>query len=108
MNESAYGDFFLHPTDSWHRRYEALRACLVEHQPLAKVARRFGVSYGTACNWVGQFRSQVDAKQRPPFLFDPLGGVRPLHPTKTTKSRTSRLPMSGRCPWSRGVAFAHA
>jgi hypothetical protein len=86
MEDTAYRKFFLHPKDSWHRRYEALRACFVEHQPLAKVARRFGVSYGTACNWVGQFRSQVDAKQRPPFLSDPLGDVRLLRPTQTIKS----------------------
>lgn len=72
MNELAYRKFFLHPTDTLHRRYEALRACFVEQQPLADVAQRFGVSYGTACNWVSEFRSHCDASQRPPFFFKPL------------------------------------
>lgn len=71
MNELTYQKFFLQPTETWHRRYEALRACFVEQQPLADVAQRFGVSYGTACNWVSQFRSQCAASQRPPFLFNP-------------------------------------
>ena len=26
MNELAYRNFFLQPTDTWHRRYEALMA----------------------------------------------------------------------------------
>ena len=68
MNETAYRSFFLQPTDTWHRRYEALRACFIEQQPLADVARRNGVSYGTLCNWVSQFRAQYDAGQRPPFF----------------------------------------
>ena len=76
MNELAYQEFFLQPTDTYHRRYEALRACFVEEQPLADVARRFGVSYGTACNWVSQFRSRCDARQRPPFFFNPSEGDR--------------------------------
>jgi transposase-like protein len=76
MNHSAYREFFLKPTETWHRRYEALRACFVEQQPLAEVARRFGVSYGTVCNWVSQFRSEQDAGQRSPFFFAPSAGAR--------------------------------
>ena len=72
MNELSYRKFFLQPADTLHRRYEALRARFVERQPLADVARRFGVSYGTACNWVSEFRSHCDARQRPPFFFNPL------------------------------------
>lgn len=68
MNQLAYRSFFLQPTDTLHRRYEALRVYFVEQQPIADVARRFGVSYGTCCNWVSQFRSQCDADQRPPFF----------------------------------------
>jgi hypothetical protein len=98
MNELAYRDFFLKPTDAGHRRYEALRACVVEQQPLAEVARRFGVRYGTACNWVSQFRSPCDADQRPPFFFSPSGDARQLRVMLSTRNPTSRLPMSKRCP----------
>jgi transposase-like protein len=98
MNELAYRNFFLNPTDAWHRRYEALRACFVEQQPLADVARRFGVSYGTACNWVSQFRSQCDADQRPPFFFNRFGDA-PQHCVMLpTRNQTSRSLMSKRCP----------
>ena len=70
MNEITYRQFFLQPSETLHRRYEALRAYFVEQEPLADVARRFGVSYGTTCNWVSQFRSQYDADRRPPFFFN--------------------------------------
>lgn len=66
MNDLVYRSFFLEPTDTWHRRYEALRACFVKQQAVAEVARRFGGSYGTACNWVSQFRLHCGANQRPP------------------------------------------
>lgn len=89
MNKLTYDKFFLHPTDTWHRRYEALRAYYVERLPLAEVARRFGVGYGTACNWVGQFRSQWDAEQSPPFLFGPHGDARSRR-RRPTRNRTFR------------------
>ena len=98
MNELAYRNFFLKPIDAWHRRYEALRAYIVEQQPLAEVARRFDVSYGTACNWVTQFRSQCDADQRPPFLFNPCGDARQHRVMLPMRNQTSRSPMSKRCP----------
>ncbi len=34
--------FFLHPQLEWQRRYEALRACFVEHLPAKVIAERFG------------------------------------------------------------------
>lgn len=89
MSELAYRNFFLQPSGAIHRRYEALRACFVEQQPLAEVARRFGVRYGTACNWVSQFRSLCDAQQPPPFFFSPSGGARrPRRPLPTRKQRS--------------------
>ena len=52
-------------------RYEALRAYYVERLPLA-VARRFGVGYGTACNWVGQF-VRNGMPNSAPLLFSSTG-----------------------------------
>ena len=97
MNELAYRNFFLEPNDTWHRRYEALRACFVEQQPLAEVARRFGVRYGTACNWVSQFRSQCDADQRPPFFFSLSADARQHRVMLPTRNQRSRSPTSKRC-----------
>jgi len=39
--------FFLEPTNSTHRQYEALRAYYVEGLPSAEVARRFGYTAGS-------------------------------------------------------------
>ena len=40
-------DFFLHPQDPMQRRYEALRALIVEEQRPEKVAQHFGYSIHT-------------------------------------------------------------
>lgn len=98
MNERTYRDFFLEPKDAWHRRYEALRACFVECQPLTEVARQFGVGYGTLCNWVSQFRAQCDAHQRPPFFCKPLEAGRRQRRLPATKNQTFKSPTWKRCP----------
>lgn len=96
MSETAYRSFFLQPTDTWHRRYEALRAYFIEQEPLADVARRSGVSYGTLCNWVSQFRAQCDAGQRPPFFKSGCPGDRSGRNLLRTNP-TFRSPMSRHC-----------
>ncbi len=69
MDRQPYEAFFLQPTDTWHRRYEALRAVFVEHRSLSEVADRFAVRCGTVRNWVSEFRGQWDREQAPPFSF---------------------------------------
>ena len=69
MDAAAYHQFFLEPDDSWHRRYEALRALFVEKHSLQHVAQHFNISYGTLSNWASEFRAQWDAGQGPPFSF---------------------------------------
>ncbi|MCA9708562.1 MAG: hypothetical protein KDK70_22120, partial [Myxococcales bacterium] len=43
MNDAS---FFLRPRPQWQRRYEALRACLVDGLPATLVSERFGFSPG--------------------------------------------------------------
>ena len=76
MASTAYDQFFLQPTDPWHRRYEVLRALFVDHQSLPEVAQRFGVSYRTAANWAWEFRRHCDTGQRPPFSYSRPGVAR--------------------------------
>lgn len=98
MNSTVYKQFFLEPTEPWHRRYEALRATFVEQQPLRCVAQHFGVSYGTLCNWVSQFRSQWDTDQRPPFLSTRLADDRLVSRTnRDHRNRKSKLQTSSLC-----------
>jgi transposase len=51
---------FLEPANSTHRRYEALRAFLVEQTSSAEAAARFGYTPGSFRVLVHQFRKQPD------------------------------------------------
>jgi transposase-like protein len=53
---TSLADRFLHPVNSTHRQYEALRAYFVEGLPSAEAARRFGYSPGSFRVLVHQFR----------------------------------------------------
>ena len=88
MASNVYQQFFLRPTDSWHRRYEALRMVFLDQQPLKEVAQRFEVSYGTICNWVSEFRAYRDQGDRPPFFKSPLEDD--LQVSKTTRNQLNR------------------
>lgn len=89
-------DYFLEPQEAEQRRYEALRAVIVEEQPMPEAALRFGVSYGTVRNWVGEFRRLREAGQRPPFSRRRSAVGQRSRPARTTSQR-SPLPMSKRC-----------
>jgi hypothetical protein len=67
MDDSFCHDFFAHPNSTLHRRYEALRAVLLDHRPLTEIARQFGYRYGTLRNLVAQFRAQCRTGRIPPF-----------------------------------------
>lgn len=61
---------FLQPSGPLHRQYEALRAFFVEHLPAAKVAHRFGYTYGSFRVRCHQFRQNP---QREFFQTNPKG-----------------------------------
>jgi hypothetical protein len=54
--------FFLEPSNSAQRLYEALRAYFVEHIPSAEVAKRFGYTPGSFRVLVHSFRHNPDPK----------------------------------------------
>ena len=67
MDGHTYASYFLQPEALAHTRYEALRAVCVDELSLRDAAELFGVSYGTARNWLSEFRRMRDAGQAPPF-----------------------------------------
>jgi hypothetical protein len=69
MKDTLYRRFFLEPTQTLHRRYEALRAVFVDQQPQTEVAKRFGYTYATLRRLVSDFRAQCRADQVPPFFL---------------------------------------
>jgi hypothetical protein len=62
--------FFLQPSNTTHRRYEALRAYFVDNLPSAEAARRFGYTPGSFRVLCHQFRQDP---QRQFFLPVPKG-----------------------------------
>ncbi len=99
MNGFDHKDYFLQPTEPAHRRYEALRAVVVDEQPLKEVAQQVDISYGTLRNWYCEFRQARVAGQSPPFSSsrsdDPPNATHP----PSTVIRKSRSPMFANCRW---------
>src|ERR1035437_2001782 len=65
-------NFFLSPQSPMQRQYEALRAYLLEEEPSADVARRFGYSAGAFRVLCDQFRH--DPQKRASFFRQPQRG----------------------------------
>src|SRR5215469_3844417 len=63
-------DRFLHPVNSTHRQYEALRAYCVEGLPAAEAAARFGYSPGSFRVLVHKFRHEPERA----FFLPPAKG----------------------------------
>ncbi len=60
--------FFLEPSNTTHRQYEALRGYFVEHLPSAEAARRFGYTPGSFRVLCHEFRRNP----RRPFFLSPV------------------------------------
>jgi len=71
-------NYFTHPTADWQRRYEALRAALVERLPDRLVAERFGYSPG----YVSQLRHQ--------FRHGKIDFSEPVPEGKTTRRKVDK------------------
>jgi len=91
MQDTLSRRFFLEPTQPLPRRYEALRAVLVDGQPHIEVAQRFGSTYNTMRRLVSDFRAQCRAGQVPPFSCALSTDALPDHAV-TRPQRTRRLP----------------
>jgi transposase len=62
MDEAAYRGFFLQPTQTYDRRYEAVRAVVVEGRSQKDAAAEFGFTYGSMRQLVHEFRQYCDAE----------------------------------------------
>ena len=78
MDDTAYQAFFTQPTQTYHCRYEALRAVFVEGRSQKDVAEEFGFTYGSMRQLVFEFRQHCDAADEAtesPFFETPILGV---------------------------------
>lgn len=62
MDDTACRDFFEQPTQTYHRRYEALRAVFVDQRSQKEVAQVFGFTYDSMRQLVREFRQHCDAE----------------------------------------------
>lgn len=95
MDDTAYQGFFTEPSQTYHRRYEALRTVFVDGRPQKEVAEAFGFTYGSMRQLVHEFRRCFDAERgaaESPF-FGAFGPDR-SQPV-TTKTQTHRLRIDG-------------
>ena len=100
MDNTPCRSFFAHPTETLHRRYEALRAVFLDQRPLTEVAQRFGYRYGTLRNLVAEFRAQSRSGEVPPFSpprrTDDPGASRAI--TRLCNPTPRRPPMGANWP----------
>jgi hypothetical protein len=80
MDDSACLGYFAQPTQTYHRRYEALRAVFVEGRSQKEVANEFGFTYGAMRQLVFEFRHSCadrDDSTESPF-FETFTPAAPL------------------------------
>ena len=92
MDDSRPLRFFLQPTETLHRRYEALRAYFVERQSLGEIAQRFGYRYTALRDLICDFRAQCREDRIPPFSCHPGPGGRAATAPILRPSARNRLP----------------
>jgi hypothetical protein len=85
--------FFLEPEQTFHRRYEALRAVFVDGQPLDRVAERFGYKLSTLQSMISRFRADCRRGVTPPFFFR-TGADDPSDTTPPRRKSSSKRPRS--------------
>ena len=94
MDDAPCREFFVAPQQTFHRRYEALRAFFVEGRPLADIAAQFGYKADALKAMVSKFRSQRRSSQTPPFSFLTAADDLPINDA----AKTPMAPMSPQSP----------
>jgi len=72
MDDVRCREFFVHPSNTYHRRYEALRAVFVEGRRQKDVAERFELRPDTLRHLVCEFRERCrQPSEASPFFASP-------------------------------------
>jgi hypothetical protein len=78
MDDTAARRYFTQPTHTYQRRYEALRAVIVEGRSQKEVAAELGFQYHSLRQLVYEFRHSFDARQaatESPFFATSAAGL---------------------------------
>jgi transposase-like protein len=92
MDDTAYRTFFERPTQTYHRRYEALRAVFVEGQSQKEVAQAFGFTYDSMRQLVREFRQGCDAENKSESPFFETFNADAASPMRTMTIAQSKHP----------------
>lgn len=65
MEDTTGREYFTQPTQTYHRRYEALRAVIVDGRSQKEVADAFGFQYRSIRQLVYEFRQFRDSDRGP-------------------------------------------
>lgn len=92
MDDTAYREFFTAPDQTYHRRYEALRAVFVDGRSQKEVAEEFGYTYGSMRQLVLEFRRHCSDQDKPTesFFFETVEADVPPLSLRTTTNPPSR------------------
>lgn len=90
MADSSLRDYFLRPSCTSQRQYEALRAVFVDGASQKDAADRFGYSYGSFRLLVLELRSAFAGGSAPPFFTKPPEAGPPAGSRKGRRAPTSR------------------
>ena len=98
MDDAPCREFFLEPEQTFHRRYEALRALFVERRSLEETAAQFGYRVAALKSMVSRFRAACWKGLSPLFFFRrDEGGPRADDAAKIGRGRNRRtLPIAAR------------
>ena len=94
MDGSHASRFFLEPTQTFQRRYEALRAVFVDAQPFERVAERFGYKLSALRSMASRLRADCRRGVTPPFFSRTDADVR----SGPAGAKTGRAPNHPRSP----------
>jgi hypothetical protein len=86
MDGTPTSRFFLEPEQTFHRRYEALRAVFVDGEPLDRAAERFGYKLSALRSMISRFRADCRRGVTPPFFFRTGAGAPPGDPAPRGES----------------------
>lgn len=94
MEDTAYQRYFARPTQTYHRRYEALRAVFVDERSPKEVAEQFGFQYRSLRQLVYEFRRDCvagwESSESPFFETSTSGGPSKVLTKKVLTKRWNR------------------
>ena len=93
MDGSLTRQFFLEPQQTFHRRYEALRAIFVDDEPLERVAERFDYKPSALRSMASRLRADCRRGIAPPFFSRTAAGG-PSVRVRAEHDRAPRRPTS--------------